>query len=150
MLFVKKEGGNILIMCVYVDDLIYTSSHESLFQEFKTMMMNEFVMTDLGKMRYFLGIEVFQSREGIFIGQKKCIKDVLDKFNMLDCNLVKNLIVPRTKLLKTDEGAEVNNTLFKQLIGSLIYLNATRPYITHSVSLISPFMEHPKVSIFWQ
>ena len=111
-------------------------------------MMNEFAMTDLGKMRYFLGIEVFQSCEGIFIGQKKYIKDLLDKFNMLDCNLVKNPIILGTRLLKTDEGAEVNNTLFKQLVGSLMYLNATRPDIAHSISLISRFMEHPKDSHF--
>ena len=112
------------------------------------MMMNEFAMTDLGKMRYFLGIEVFQSCEGIFIGQKKYIKDVLGNFNMLDCNLVKNPIVLGTRLLKTDEGAEVNKTIFKQLVGSLMYLNVTRPYIAHYVSLISRFMEHPKDSHF--
>ncbi|RDX97599.1 hypothetical protein CR513_19610, partial [Mucuna pruriens] len=53
-----KEGGEILIVCIYVDDLIYTGNHESMSQEFKTMMMNEFAMTDLGKRRYFLGIEV--------------------------------------------------------------------------------------------
>ncbi|RDX75453.1 hypothetical protein CR513_44651, partial [Mucuna pruriens] len=67
-LFVKKEGGEILIVCVYVDDLIYIGNHESMSQEFKTMMMNEFAMTDLGKMRYFLGIEVLQGCNGIFIG----------------------------------------------------------------------------------
>jgi len=144
-LFIKKEeGGKILIVCVYVDDLIYTGNHELLFQEFKAMMMNEFAMTDLGKMRYFLGIEVLQSCDGIFIGQKKYIKDVLTKFNMLDCNLVENPIVPGTKLLKTDKGAEVDSTIFKQLVGSLMYLNATRPDIAYSVNLISRFMEHPK------
>jgi len=70
-------------------------------------------MTDLGKMRYFLGIEVLQSCDGIFIGQKKYIKDVLTKFNMLDYNLVEKPIVPGTKLLKTDKGVEVDSTIFK-------------------------------------
>ncbi|RDX97647.1 hypothetical protein CR513_19561, partial [Mucuna pruriens] len=101
-------------------------------------------MTDLGKMRYFLGIEVLQGCNGIFIGQKKYIKEILDRYNMLDCNLVKNPIVPGIKLLETDQGVEVDSTLFKQLVGSLMYLTATRPDIAHYISLISHFMEHPK------
>ncbi|RDX62051.1 hypothetical protein CR513_59655, partial [Mucuna pruriens] len=140
----KKERGEILIMCVYVDDLIYTRNHELMFQEFKTMMINEFAMTDLGKMRYFLGIEVLQGCNGIFIEQKKYIKDMLDIFNMLDCNLLKNPIILGIKLVKTDQEAEVDSTLSKQLVGSLMYLTAIRSDIAHSVSLISCFMEHPK------
>ncbi|RDX73622.1 putative mitochondrial protein, partial [Mucuna pruriens] len=95
------------------------------------MMMNEFAITNLGKMRYFLGIEVLQVCNGIFIGQKKYIKEMLDRFNMLDCNLVKNPIVPSIKLLKIDQGVEVDSILFKQLVGSLMYLTTTRPDIAH-------------------
>ncbi|RDX88766.1 hypothetical protein CR513_29590, partial [Mucuna pruriens] len=109
-----------------------------------TMMMNEFAITELGKMRYFLGIEVLQGCYGIFIRQNKYIKDMLDRFNMLDCNLVKNPIVPSIKLLKTDQGTEVDSTLFKQLIGSLMFLTATRPNVAHFVSSISHFIKHPK------
>jgi hypothetical protein len=144
----KKEKGEILIVCVYVDDLIYTGNDKLMFQEFKTMMMKEFAMTDLGKMRYFLGIEVLQSCNGIFIGQKKYIKDMLSKFEMSDCNPVKNPIVPGSRLVKEDKGVKVDNTLFKQLVGSLMYLTATRPDIAYSVSLISRFMEDPKESHF--
>ncbi|RDX86197.1 hypothetical protein CR513_32496, partial [Mucuna pruriens] len=126
------------------NNMIYTSNHESMFQEFKTVMMNEFVMTELGKMRYFLGIEVLQGCSGIFIGQKKYIKDILDKFNMLDCNLVKNPIILDIKLLKIDKGAKIDSTLLKQLVRSLMYLMATRLDIAHSISLINSFMEHPK------
>jgi hypothetical protein len=97
----KKEKGEILIVCVYVDDLIYTGNDEVMFQEFKTMMMKEFAMTDLGKMRYFLGIEVLQGCNGIFIGQKKYIKDMLKKFDMSDCNPVKTPIVPGSRLQKS-------------------------------------------------
>nr|KYP44586.1 Retrovirus-related Pol polyprotein from transposon TNT 1-94 [Cajanus cajan] len=147
-LFLKKEGSEILIVCFYVDDLIYTGSDELMFQQFKTIMMNEFAMTDLGKMRYFLGIEVLQSCTGIYIGQKKYIKDMLNRFDMSDCNSVKNPIAPGTRLLKEDKGTEVDSTIYKQLVGSLMYLTATRPDIAHSVSLISRFMEHPKESHF--
>lgn len=106
-------------------------------------MINEIAMTDLDKMQYFLGIEVLLRCDGIFIGQKNIYQDVLDKFNMLDCNLVKNPIVPRTKLLKTGEGAEVYNTLFKQLVSSLMYLNATRPYISYLVNFDKPLYGTP-------
>lgn len=71
-LFIKGgDGGKILIVCLYVDDLIYTGNDEFMFIKFKQSMMNEFEMTDLGKTRYFLGIEVLQQVDGIFICQKK-------------------------------------------------------------------------------
>jgi len=110
--------------------------------------MNDFAMIDLGKMRYFLGIEVLQSCTGIYIGQKKYIKYMLKKFDMSNCNPVKNPIVPGTRLLKDDKGTEVDSTLYKQLVGSLMYLTATRPNITYEVSLVSRFMEHQTESHF--
>ena len=83
---------------------------------------------------------------GFSLGKKKYIRDMLHRFNMSSCNPVKNPIVPGTKLLKMEKGVEADSTLFKQLVGSLMYLGATRPDIAHSVSLISRFMEHPKES----
>lgn len=135
-------------MCVFVDDLIYSRNDEVMFQEFNTMMMKEFLMTNLGKMRYFLGIDVLQGCNGIFIGQKKDIKDMLEKVDMFDCNPGKTPIVPGSRLLKSDKGVEVDNTLFKELVGSLMYLTTTRPYISYFISLISNFMEDSNESHF--
>jgi hypothetical protein len=71
-LFVKYDGkGKILIVSVYVDDLIYTGNDEHMMENFKKSMKERFAMTDLGKMKYFLGIEVIQSKQGIFIHQQK-------------------------------------------------------------------------------
>jgi len=71
-LFLKKtEEGTFLIVCLYVDDLIFTGNNEKMFNSFKQSMMKEFDMTDLGRMRYFLGLEVFQRTDGIFICQRK-------------------------------------------------------------------------------
>ena len=67
-------------------------------------MKSEFEMTDLGKMRYFLGVEVFQNSKGIHLCQKKYANDVLNRFGMEKCNSVKNPIVPGTRL--TREGGE--------------------------------------------
>jgi len=69
--FVKIEKEKILIVCLYVDDLIITKNYTLMFNNFKRSMMDDFEMTDLGKMRYFLGIEVVQSSTGISISQKK-------------------------------------------------------------------------------
>jgi len=123
-LFVKtKTGGKILIISLYVDD--FTSNDACLIEEFKCSMNSKFEMTDLGKMRYFLGVKVLQSSKGIHLCQKKYDKDVLDRFSMKECNSVKNPIVPGSKLTREGGGKKVNATQFKQLVGSLMYLMAT-------------------------
>ncbi|XP_057982378.1 uncharacterized mitochondrial protein AtMg00810-like [Malania oleifera] len=105
--------------------------------------MVEFEMSDLGMMHYFLGIEVVQSANGIFISQKKYVQDILDRFRMKDCNLVSTSTEFGLKLNKDHEGKKVDNTLYKQIVGSLMYLTVTRPDIMYSVSLISRYMENP-------
>lgn len=93
-----------MIVCLYVDDLIFTGNDEAMFVEFKSSMMSEFDMTDLGKMRYFLGTEVVQSSSGIFISQKKYAQEVLERFQMSNCNLVQNPIVPGSKITRDAKG----------------------------------------------
>ncbi|VVA37954.1 PREDICTED: Retrovirus-related Pol poly from transposon, partial [Prunus dulcis] len=86
-----------------------------MFKDFKKSMMEEFEMTDLGKMHYFLRIEVKQSGNGIFIGQKKYVEEILKRFHMEGCNSVQNPIAPGTKLIKDEGGEKVDNTHFKQI-----------------------------------
>nr|CAN69875.1 hypothetical protein VITISV_030610 [Vitis vinifera] len=143
-LFTKTgDGGKILIVSLYVDDLFFTCNDESMFVKFKNSMKLEFDMIDLGKMKYFLGVEVLQNPEGIYISQRKYAKEVLDRFRMEKSNSVKNPIVPGIKLMKDEEVAKVNATMYKQLVGSLMYLIATRLDLTYVVSLISRFMASP-------
>ena len=71
-----------LIACLYVDDLIFTGNSSVMFDEFKKFMMNEFEMPDLGKMHYFLDLEVVQSDEGIFVSQNKYVGEILNRFEM--------------------------------------------------------------------
>ncbi|BBN68061.1 transposable element gene, partial [Prunus dulcis] len=133
-LFVKYGEG---------DDLLFTGNDEAMFVEFKSSMMSEFDMTDLGKMRYFLGIEVVQSSCGIFISQRKYAQEVLERFQMSNCNPVQNPIVPGFKITRDAEGESFDSTYYKQIIGSLMYLSATRPDMMYVVSLLSRFMEKP-------
>jgi hypothetical protein len=143
-MFVKiGDKGKVLIVCLYVDDLIFTGDCAAMFSEFKKSMMNEFEMTDLGLMHYFLGIEVMQLDAGIFISQRKYVGEILSRFQMKDCNPVSTPAECGTKLHKDLDGQKVDSTLYKQIVGSLMYLTTTRPDIMYSVSLISRYMENP-------
>ena len=81
-----EDGGKILIVSLYVDDLIFTGNNEDMFERFKESMKKEFAMSDLGKMKYFLGVEVIQDHHGIFINQMKYAHEVLERFGMLNSN----------------------------------------------------------------
>jgi hypothetical protein len=142
-----NQQGQILIVCLYVDDMIFTG--DLSVDEFKAAMKKEFEMTDLGLMRFFLGLEVEQSEKGIFISQNKYANEVLKRFRMLNCKTTPTPVATGTKLSKEDCSPNVDPTLYKRLVGSLMYLTATRPDIMFAVSLISRFMESPKDS-HWQ
>lgn len=142
-LFLKKEEDNILIVSLYVDDLIYTGNLVTMLERFKKSMMNEFSMTDLGGMKYFLGVEVIQGEQGIFINQQKYAEEILERYGMESCNSVRNPIVPGHKLTRPGAGENVDPTTFKQLVGSLRYLIVTRPDLIYSVNLVSRYMEQP-------
>ncbi|KAM1324060.1 hypothetical protein EV1_044901 [Malus domestica] len=124
-LYVKVKDGDILIVCLYVDDLIFTGSNPSMFEEFKRVMTNEFEMTHIGLMAYYLSIEVKKNKEGIFISQKSYTKEILKKFKMEDCKPISTPMECGVKVTKHDKGETVDPTFFKNLVGSLRYLACT-------------------------
>lgn len=143
-LFIKKSSqGTVLLVCLYVDELIFTGNNETVLSSFKHFMMKKFDMTDLGRMQYFLGLEVLQRANGIFIFQKKYAQEVLERFNMARCDAVYNPIVPGFKLVTDSVSMAVDSTLYMQMIGSLMYLTSTRPDIMFVVNLHSRYLAHP-------
>ncbi|OMO69396.1 Integrase, catalytic core [Corchorus capsularis] len=142
-LYIKVSGSGILIVCLYVDDLIFTGNNPKMFEEFKRAMNREFEMTDLGLMSYYLGIEVKQMEEGIFITQENYAREVLKKFNMSNCNPVNTPVECGIKLSISDDRNKVDTTLFRSLVGSLRYLISTRADILYGVGLVSRYMESP-------
>jgi hypothetical protein len=143
-LFVKQaSSGKILIVSIYVDDLIFTRNDAYMMEEFKKSMKEKFAMTDLGRMKYFLGIEVRQDQQGIFIHQQKYGSEILKRFGMEDCNKVCSPIVTGSKLVKDETGKATDATLYKQMIGCLMYTLATRPDMAYSVWLAARYMERP-------
>ncbi|KAL0548871.1 hypothetical protein IC582_013348 [Cucumis melo] len=96
-LYIKVNGhGDILVVCLYVDDLIFTGNCASMFEDLKNAMTQEFEMTDIGLMSYYLGIEVKQSEEGIFISQERYTREILEKLNMMNSKSVATPIEIRT------------------------------------------------------
>ncbi|XP_050139286.1 uncharacterized mitochondrial protein AtMg00810-like [Malus sylvestris] len=142
-LYVKVKDEDILIVCLYVDDLILTGSNPSMYEEFKRVMIKEFEMTDIGLMAYYLGIEVKQNEEGIFISQESYTKEILKKFKMEECKPISTPVECGVKLTKHDEGESVDPTFYKSLVGSLRYLTCTRPDILNAVRLVNRYMENP-------
>lgn len=143
-LYVKRKADNeVLIICLYVDDLIYTGNSIELSTEFKKIMVTEFDMTDLGLMSYFLGLEVSQGKAGIFFSQQKYVNDLLTKFNMKDCNSVTTPMITNHKYCLDDGEEKVDSQLYRSLVGSLLYLTNSRPDILQATSLLSRFMQSP-------
>lgn len=144
-LFTKTsaDGTDLLIVSIYVDDLIITGNDSCMLREFKESMQREFEMTDLGEMKYFLGVEILQTHEGIYLNQKKYAAEILERFNLTDCNSVMNPIVPGEKHTIDRDGHKADATLYKQLIGSLLYITATRPDLMYAVCLLSRYMAAP-------
>ncbi|GAU36545.1 hypothetical protein TSUD_277510 [Trifolium subterraneum] len=129
--------------CLYVNGLICTGNNEHMIQEFKVSMKKRFAMTDLGKMKYFLGVEVIQYENGIFINQHKYAVKILKRFDMTNCNKVNSPIVPGCKFVKNENGEATDAREFKQMVGSLMYLLSTRPDLAYSVCLTARFMGMP-------
>ncbi|KAI9170383.1 hypothetical protein LWI28_027097 [Acer negundo] len=143
-LHVKLRGNDeVLIVCLYVDDLIYTSNSTALIAEFKDFMIGEFEMTDIGLMNYFLGLEVKQSNTRIFISQEKYVNDLFEKFQMKDCNPVKFPMNTNQKFSLNDGEERIDGHLYRSLIGSMLYLKNCRPDIMFATSFLSRFMQNP-------
>jgi len=131
------------MVSLYVDDLVFTRSNEEMFAEFKALMKREFDMTDLGKMKFFLGVEVVQNDEGIYLSQKKYALEILERFGLENANSVHNLMVPGIKLMKNKDGKQMDMTQYKEMVCSFMYLSVTRQDLMFVVSLVNRYIERP-------
>lgn len=141
--YTRREGEEVLIVAVYVDDLLVTGSSVTNIDKFKKEMGRVFDMSDLGILSYYLGIEVNQQEGHTELKQTAYARKVLEKAGMADCNSVRYPMEPALKLDKDEKGKAVNSTQFKSLVGGLRYLVLTRPDIAYAVGIVSRFMERP-------
>ncbi|KAD7116621.1 hypothetical protein E3N88_03889 [Mikania micrantha] len=142
----RNQKGKTVIMGVYVDDLLITGECKEEINKVKKKMEENFEMTDLGLLNYYLGIEVKQGNQGISIVQAGYAAKILKETRMEHCNATSYPMEPGLKLSKNDEGPKVDPTLFRQWVGYLRYLTHTRPDICYSVGYVSRFMQAPSQS----
>jgi hypothetical protein len=144
-LYYKIVNGKSLILVLYVDDLFLTDT-ESLIVECKYALAYEFEMRELGMMHYLLGLEVWQRTDDIFLSQGKYIDEILKKFGMLKCKRMATPMVTNLKKLSVSsfDSDEIDLTLYRQMIGSLMYLVNTKPDIFYALSALSQFMSQSR------
>ncbi|KAL0299550.1 UNVERIFIED_CONTAM: hypothetical protein Sradi_6614800 [Sesamum radiatum] len=118
-----------------------------MIQDFKEDMMKTFEMSDLGLMQFFLGIEINQEKEGIFICQRKYTETLLKKFKMESCKTVTTPLVTGEKYQKDDGSQKVDGSMYRSLIGSLLYLTATTRYYVRYMSAIKVYAESEPRSV---
>jgi hypothetical protein len=143
--YFKVIENHSLILVLYIDDLFLTGE-EQLIAQCKRELTSEFEVKDIGLLHYFLGLEVWQRSDEIFLSQGKYTVDILRRFGMLDCKSMSTPMVSNLrKLHESDSGSNlVDPSLYRQLIGPLMYLIHTRPDICFAVSALSQFMSEPR------
>ncbi|GJT78921.1 ribonuclease H-like domain-containing protein [Tanacetum coccineum] len=140
-LYTKSDKGVFLALLVYVDDIIITGNSVSEIEKFKVFLKSKFMIKDLGKLKYFLGIEVVDTDKGICLNQRKYVLGLLSEYGMLAFKPAKTSLM--SKLVISNEASDKdplleNITDYQKLIGKLIYLSNTRPdisYVVHCLSL---------------
>ncbi|GJQ89322.1 putative ribonuclease H-like domain-containing protein [Tanacetum coccineum] len=145
-LFIKKDKGDILLVQVYVDDIIFGSTKKSLCTEFESLIHKKFQISSMGELTFFSGLQVMQRDDGIFISQDKYVADILKKFDFVTVKTTSTPIETNKVLLKDEEAEDVDVHLYRSMIGSLMYLTASRPDIMFAVCACARFQVTPKVS----
>ncbi|GJX61490.1 putative ribonuclease H-like domain-containing protein, partial [Tanacetum coccineum] len=136
-LFLKKDKHDIILVQVYVDDIIFGSTKKSWCDEFEALMKSRFQMSSMGELTFFLGLQVKQKPDGIFISQDKYVAEILKKFDFANVKTASTPIETQKPLVKDEEASDVDVHLYRSMIGSLMYLTASRPDIMFAVCACS-------------
>ena len=145
-LFRKTDKNELLIVQVYVDDIIFGATNEKMSDDFSKLMESEFEMSMMGELKFFLGLQIKQHKDGIFICQEKYVKDLLKKYKMNEAKIMTTPMHPSSSLNKDENGKDFPEKEYRGMIGSLLYLTASRPDIVFAVGLCARFQIAPKES----
>ncbi|KAK6119431.1 hypothetical protein DH2020_046826 [Rehmannia glutinosa] len=145
-LFVFEKGQDCLLVQIYVDDIIFGATNESLCKKFSKLMQGEFEMSMMGELNYFLGLQIKQCQEGIYISQSKYTKELLKNFGIEEGRTVSTPMATNVKIDEDEKGKSVDESKYRGMIGSLLYLTASRLDILHVVCLCARFQSNPKES----
>ena len=142
----SRENDQLLLVAVYVDDLLVTGTSMDTITEFKRRMSNKFEMSDLGKLTYYLGIEVCQHEQGITLNQERYAKKILSETKMDECNDVQIPMDQGLRLSKASNEKNIYEKEYRRNIGCLRYLLHTTPDLSYFVGVLSRYMQQPMES----
>ncbi|GJR03254.1 ribonuclease H-like domain-containing protein [Tanacetum coccineum] len=146
--FIKKDKNDIMLVQVYMDDIIFGSTKRSWCDEFEALMNSRFQMSSMGELTFFLGLQVKQKEYGFFISQDKYVAEILKKFDFASVKTASTPIETQKSLTKDEEAADVDVHLYRSMIGSLMYLTASRPDIMYLKGKPKLGLWYPRVSSF--
>nr|GFB81872.1 hypothetical protein [Tanacetum cinerariifolium] len=138
-LFIKTQKGDILLVQIYVDDFIFGATNKDLCKSFEKLMKDRFQMSLMREFTFFLGLQVKQKKDGIFISQDKYVAEILKKFGLTYTKSASTPIDTEKPLLKDPDGEDVDVHTYRSMIGSLMYLTSSRPDIMFAVCACARF-----------
>ncbi|GJW23705.1 putative ribonuclease H-like domain-containing protein [Tanacetum coccineum] len=142
----KTKRGIILLVQIYVDDIIFGSTKKELCDEFEKLIKDKFQMSSIGELTFFFVLQVQQRKKGIFISQDKYVHEILRKFNYTDVKSASTPTDLEKPLVKDADDDDVDEHLYRSMIGSLMYLTTSRPDIMFVVCACVRFQVSPKTS----
>nr|GEV55871.1 uncharacterized mitochondrial protein AtMg00810-like [Tanacetum cinerariifolium] len=145
-LFIRRYKDDIFLVQVYVDDIIFGSTKKELCSAFEKMTHKKFQMSSMGELTFFLGLQVKQKQDEIFISQDKYVAEILKKYGFSEVNNASIPMETQNPLLKDEDGKEVDIHMYRSMIGSLMYLTSSRPDIMFAVCACARYQVNPKVS----
>ncbi|GJS03539.1 retrovirus-related pol polyprotein from transposon TNT 1-94 [Tanacetum coccineum] len=142
-LFIRREGNELILVQIYVDDIIFAASTPELCDLFAKIMCSKFKMSMMGKISFFLGLQISQSPKGIFINQSKYALESLKKYGYESCDPVDTPMVEKSKLDEDKEGKAVDPSHYRGMIGTLLYLTASRPDLQFAICMCARYQARP-------
>uniref|UniRef100_A0A2N9IJP3 Reverse transcriptase Ty1/copia-type domain-containing protein n=1 Tax=Fagus sylvatica TaxID=28930 RepID=A0A2N9IJP3_FAGSY len=143
-LFTQQQGSSFIALLVYVDDILITSNNLEAINQLKVFLDRQFKLKDLGNLRYFLGLEVARSNTGIALCQIKYALDIVNAARMIGCKTARFPKEQNCKISKTEGNLLNDPSIYRRLVGKLLYLTLTRPDITYVVHKLSQYMDKPR------
>jgi hypothetical protein len=144
-LFIFGHGATTIFILIYVDDILVASPNSALIDRLISKLQGDFPIKDLGRINYFLGVEVIHAPHGLFLSQRKYILDLLQKTNMLTAKTVTSPMSSSTTLSRFDGEAFDDPSLYRSIVGSLQYLSLTRPDVSFAVNKVCQFLQRPTI-----
>ncbi|GJX58137.1 retrovirus-related pol polyprotein from transposon TNT 1-94 [Tanacetum coccineum] len=142
-LFTIRYEEDILLLQIYADDIIFRSTNPKLSKKFRKLMHIRFEMSLMGEMKLFLGLQIHQSPQGIFINKAKYALEILKKHGMDKCDSIRTPMATKPKLDADLSGTPVDQTRYHSIIRSLMHVTSSRPDIVQAVCYYARYQARP-------